>query len=73
MKESAQPRQKKRAMRVVSQGEMTSDQQSRFDQAIDALLADLVSSIDRRNQGEDHGSTEKSVAGAQGDRRRPSE
>jgi hypothetical protein len=59
MKESKPPSQKT-SIRVVSQEPMAPDQQAHFDKAIDALLAELIRFVDRRNnKGDCYGNTEK--------------
>ena len=70
MKESKRPRQKVQ-IRIISQTEMTADQQKSFTTATDSLLTELVQSLDRQLQGEPNG-IEEEMAGAAGHRRRPS-
>jgi len=58
-KEFRQPLLKKDMMQVVSHEAMTAAQASLFEKAVDGLLAELIRSLDRRNKGEAHGSTEE--------------
>jgi hypothetical protein len=63
MKERNRHVQKKSVIQVVSRELMTADQQSLFTKAIDALLAELIHELDRRNKGEEHGNIEAQMAG----------
>ena len=63
MKERPNP-PRKTQIRVVSRSGMTAAERASFDKAVDALLAELVRRLDRRNEGEADGITEEQVAGA---------
>ena len=56
-KESAR-RGAKTQIRIVSRVGMTAAEQSSFDKPINVLLAELVRSLDRREEGAEHGITE---------------
>jgi hypothetical protein len=74
MKERTRSFRKTTVVRVSSQAAMTPDQQFSFSTAVDALLAELVRSLDRpNNMGADNGRTEEQMAGQTGHRRRTSE
>jgi hypothetical protein len=63
----------KNQISVIFSTEMASDQQAFFLTVVDAMLAELVKRLDRRNEGAPNAISEEQLAGTRRDRRSPTE